>query len=207
MFCLYGFPTQNTMKALYVLEELQAEYEFLLVDLGKGEQRSESYLKLTPIGKTPVLQHNEDSLFESGAICRYVANVTESPLYPTDKLKRAKVDQWMDYFSCHLGRWLSALFYEKVVKPRFGIGETDERKCEDYRQMALNDLSTVNRWLAKNPFMVGRDLTLADFFAFAYVEQVNGLDLPLKDYPHVKAWLEKMEVKESIQRARKRLQK
>ena len=40
MFRLYGFFTQNTLKALYVLEEVGADYDFEFVDLSKLRQRS-----------------------------------------------------------------------------------------------------------------------------------------------------------------------
>ena len=41
MYKLLGFFTQNTMKTLYVLEEIGVNYEYQFVDLGKGEQREE----------------------------------------------------------------------------------------------------------------------------------------------------------------------
>ena len=111
MFRLYGFFTQNTMKTLYVLEAVGADYEYEFVNLGEREQRREQFMQMNPVGKVPVLEHDGEHLFESGAICRYVANVLDSPLYPADKMQRARVDQWMDFFTCHLGRWFTNLFY------------------------------------------------------------------------------------------------
>jgi hypothetical protein len=97
MYRLHGFFTQNSMKALYVLEELGVDYEFCFVDLAKGENRTDSFRRKTPAGRVPVLEHDGEFLFESGAICRYVAGVEHSPLFPADKLERARVDQWMTY--------------------------------------------------------------------------------------------------------------
>ena len=37
MYRLHGFYTQNTMKTLYVLEELGIDFEYCFVDLMKGE--------------------------------------------------------------------------------------------------------------------------------------------------------------------------
>ncbi|MCH8250095.1 MAG: glutathione S-transferase family protein, partial [Proteobacteria bacterium] len=125
MFRLYGFFTQNSLKALYVLEESGVEFEFEFVNLAEGEQKTEEFSHKTPVGKVPVLEHDGEYLFESGAICRYVANVTDSPLYPADKMQRARVDQWMDFFTCHLGRWFSTLYFEAVIKPKFNLGEPD----------------------------------------------------------------------------------
>jgi len=96
MYRLYAFFTQNSMKTVYVAEELGIDYEFRYVDLFKGENRTGEFRELTPAGKVPVLQVGNQSLFESGAICRYLANAEQSPLYPAAALERAWVDQWMD---------------------------------------------------------------------------------------------------------------
>jgi len=85
MYRLYGIPTQNTLKAAYVLDAIGVDYEYKKMDVQSGEHKTEEFLKMNPVGKVPVLKHNDFSLFESGAICRYVANVEGSDLYPTDK--------------------------------------------------------------------------------------------------------------------------
>ena len=205
MFKLYGFFTQNSMKTLYVLEELGDNYEFVFVNLGKGDQKAESFRKMTPVGKVPVLEHDGEYVFESGAICRYVANVTDSPLYPTNKMQRAKVDQWMDFFSCHLGRWLTTLYFEAVIKPKFGLGEPDVDGIEEARAYAQRQLSMLDTLLANSDWLANDALSIADLFAFAYVEQYRVIDLPLDDYPHVHAWFDRIESRESISKARARL--
>ena len=55
MYRLHGFFTQNTLKTLYVLEEVGAEYEFCFVDLGKGMNRTDEFRAMTPVGKVPVI--------------------------------------------------------------------------------------------------------------------------------------------------------
>ena len=207
MFKLYGFYTQNSLKALYVLEELGDDFEFVFVDLGKGEQRSESFKRMTPAGKVPVLEHNGETLFESGAICRYVANVTDSELYPSDKLQRAKVDQWMDFFTCHLGRWLTTLYFEAVIKPKFQLGDPDTDGIEEARNYAQKQLKMLDSLLAKADWLANNALSIADLFAFAYVEQYRVIDLPLDDFPHVQAWFDRVEARDSIRKARARLPK
>ena len=55
MFRLYGFITQNSLKTLYVLEEVSPDFEFHFVNLGAGEQNSDEFAAKTPVGKVPVL--------------------------------------------------------------------------------------------------------------------------------------------------------
>lgn len=205
IFHLYGFFTQNTLKTLYVLEELGEDFEFHFVDLSKGEQKTEAFAQKTPIGKVPILEHDGEHLFESGAICRYVANVSDSSLYPADKMQRARVDQWMDFFTCHLGRWFSKLFFEAVIKPKFNLGEPDEAGIAEANKFAIEQLSLLDGLLQASDWLANDALSIADLFAFAYVEQCRAIDFKLDEYANVTAWFERIESRESIANARARL--
>ena len=202
MYRLYGFFTQNTMKTLYVLEELGVDFEYCYVDLGKGDHRTETFRKMTPVGRVPVLEHDGQFLFESGPICRYVASVEHSPLYPADKLERARVDQWMTYFTCHPGRWLTKLFFEKIVKPVAGMGEPDAAGCEEAARFASQQLQSVNDWLEHREWLANDAFSIADPFALAYVEQARSVDLSLAGFPRLQNWLERLEGRDSVIRAR-----
>jgi glutathione S-transferase len=206
MYQLYGFFTQNSLKPLYVIEELGVPYEFHFVNLLKGENQTEHFLGMTPMGKVPVLHHNDSHLFESGAICRYLANSEHSSLYPEDKMQRANVDQWLDYFTCHLGRWLNTLYFENLVKEKVGMGEADPAACEEANKFAHQQLGILNNWLELQTWLANDALSIADLCALAYVEQTRAIDFSLDDYPRVKAWLERMEALESVNRAKQKVQ-
>ena len=205
MFRLYGFYTQNSLKTLYVLEELGADFEFVFVDLSKGDQRAPEFQARTPVGKVPVLEHDGNHLFESGAICRYVASVANSPLYPADKMQRAQVDQWMDFFSCHLGRWFTKLYFEAVIKPNFKLGDRDEAGIEEAIKFARQQLQMLDGLLANSDWLANDNLSIADLFASAYIEQQRDIDLSLDDYPNVQAWFERLDGRDSIARAKARI--
>jgi len=205
MFRLYGFFTQNSLKTLYVAEEVVGDFEFQFVNLAKGEQKTEAFTSMTPIGKVPVLEHDGECLFESGAICRYIANVSESPLYPVDKLQRARVDQWMDFFSCHLGHWLNKLYFEAVIKPNFDLGGPDEAGIEEAIKFANLQLGMLDAHLEDSDWLANNAFSIADLFAFAYIEQHRAVELSLQEYANVQAWFERMESRPAIARARARL--
>lgn len=205
MFRLHGFFTQNTLKAMYVLEEIVPDFEFQFVNLAKGEQKSDAFAKMTPIGKVPVLEHDGEFLFESGAICRYVANVQESPLYPSDKLQRARVDQWMDFFSCHLGHWLNKLYFEAVIKPDFNLGGPDKDGIEEAIKFAHLQLGMLDSHLDSTDWLANDSFSIADLFAFAYIEQHRKVALSLEKVANVQAWFERVEARPAIAAARARL--
>ena len=206
MYRLHGYFTQNSLKTLYVLEELGVEYQFCFVDLAKGANRTDEFREKTPVGKVPVLEHDGDFLFESGAICRYVASFEKSPLYPADKLQRARVDQWMTFFTCHPGRWLTSLYFEKVVKPWIGMGEPDAERCEEAVKFAGQQFKLVERWLGQNEWLANDTFSIAEPFALAYVEQARTVQFPLDDFPRTNAWFERLEARESTLRVRAMVQ-
>lgn len=205
MYRLHGFYTQNTLKTLYVMEELGVDYEFRFIDLAKGENRSEEFRAMNPAGRVPVLEHDGQFLFESGAIGRYVATVERSPLFPADKLERARVDQWMTFFTCHPGRWLTKLFFEKVVKPKAGWGEPDAAGCAEAEKFTRQQLQVVEDWLQGRQWLANDAFSIAEPFALAYLEQARYVDFPLAEFPAVNAWFERLDQREAIERARARV--
>ncbi|MEJ8569127.1 glutathione S-transferase family protein [Elongatibacter sediminis] len=205
MYRLHGFFTQNTLKPLYVLEALEVDYEFRFVNLFERENFSEEFKRMTPVGKVPVLEHDGEFLFESGAICRYVANVENSPLYPQDKLQRARVDQWMDFFTCHAGHWLSMLYFERVIKPRAGIGEPNADQCAKAEKFASEQLAVVDSWLGEHGHLANGQFSIADLFAFAYLEQAPQVDFSLDGLTHLQSWYAKLDSSAAVQRARERV--
>ena len=185
MYRLHGFFTQNSLKTLYVLEELGVEYEYVFVNLVQGANRTDEFRAMTPVGKVPVLEHENGSLFESGAICRFVASEAKSPLYPADKLERAKVDQWMTFFTCHPGRWLTELYFEKIMKPAAGLGETNFEHCAQAERFATAQLKAVERHLAEREWLANGVMSIAEPFALADREIVYSL--MLADHPAIQS--------------------
>lgn len=205
MYRLYGIPTQNTLKVAYVMDALGLDYEFKRMDLAKGEQKTPEFLKINPIGKVPALQHDDFTMFESGAICRYVANENNSELYPKDSKVRAQVDQWLDFFSCHLGRWLSILFFQKVIKVYLNGGEPDAAVCEEAASFAKEQFKIVDTYLGQSTYFAGDSLSIADLAAFAYIEQVEAIGFDIGAFSNVQKWLDKVSVLQSIKATKSKI--
>lgn len=204
MYRLHGFSTQNTLKVLYVLEALEVDYRFRYVNLMQGEQKTPEFRAMNPVGKVPVLEHDGRYLWESGAIVRYLGNVEVSSLYPADPYQRGVVDQWLDFFTCHLGRWLTAEYFQRIIKPQAGLGDPDADRCEEARTFALEQAPIVDHCLADRAWLTGKRPSIADYCAFAYVEQSHAIRFPLDDYPRLATWFGRLEALPAIERARAR---
>ena len=208
MMRLFGFYTQNTRKALYAVEAVGVDFEFRFVDLSKGEQRSDDFLAKYPVGKVPVLQHGDLHLFESGAIARYVGNVAESPLYPQEAASRARVDQWLDYFVCHPGRWLTSLYFNTVIRPKFGLGEASDEELAEAAKFAAQSAKVLDRHLADNDWLTGASPSIADWCGLAYIEQERDIDydFDLEPYANLMRWYRRMADDPLVARANARLE-
>lgn len=69
---LYG-SAMSFSRVLVTILEKDLPYEHVLIDIAKGDQKSEAYKKLQPFGKVPVLDDDGFIIFESRAICKYLA--------------------------------------------------------------------------------------------------------------------------------------
>jgi len=110
MLTLYFAPGACSMAAHIVLEEGGEKYEAKRVDLAKGEQRTETYLKINPQGRVPALGLDDGgSLTENTAILPYLGK--RFGLWPTDSLAEAKALSVIGFFAAsvhpahaHVGR-------------------------------------------------------------------------------------------------------
>src|SRR5262245_27263054 len=70
---LYGFGPTRSLRALWCLRELGADFEFVPVNLLAGEHGRPEFLALNPAGKLPVLVDGDSVITESAAIVLYLA--------------------------------------------------------------------------------------------------------------------------------------
>jgi glutathione S-transferase len=98
MLTLYYAPGACSMAAHIVLEESGEAYEPRRVDLAKGEQRTEAYLKINPQGRVPALRlDNGEPLAENTAILPYLGK--RFGLWPSDSVAEAKALSLIGFFA------------------------------------------------------------------------------------------------------------
>ena len=73
MIELFYHPTPNGRKISILLEELGLKYKLTKIDITKNDQFSDSFSKISPLNKIPVIIDNQETIFESGAILIYLA--------------------------------------------------------------------------------------------------------------------------------------
>src|SRR5262249_38329683 len=60
------------------------------------------FLRISPLGKTPVLVVGDHAIFESAVILEYLEETQDSPLHPADALRRAEHRSWIEFGSAVL---------------------------------------------------------------------------------------------------------
>jgi glutathione S-transferase len=106
---LYFNPQSRAVIAKWMLDECGADYELVPIDFSKREHKSPEFLKINPAGKLPALVDGETKVYETAAICLYLA----------DKFPAAKLAPQID--APERGRYLSLVVYATAqVEPALG---------------------------------------------------------------------------------------
>ena len=187
---LIGFPpSPNTWKVRAVAAHLGMPLEFELVDLTKGASHTPDYLALNPTGRTPVLIDGDFKLWESNAIMQYLASQKPNALWPDDARARADIMRWQSWSLAHFGKeGCEPLLFQRIVKQILNLGAPDEAIVAKGLECFNKEAAVLDAHLAKQPYLVGNDLTLADFSVSCPLFYAERAGLPLAPYANVKDW-------------------
>lgn len=118
MTVLYEFPPTRSHRAKWALEELGIDYRSRIVDLASGEQNSESYRALHPLGVVPALRTADYVVFESVAIVlQLIDEHPEAELAPAPGTpERASYYQWCVFASAELDTAVM-MWFDNTMRP------------------------------------------------------------------------------------------
>lgn len=188
---LYWADVLNPRKVCAVAKHIGAPVEYVHVELTKGEHASPAFRARNPNAKLPVLVDGDTVLWESDAIMVHLAFHARSDLWPRDA-RQIEVVRWMSWNQAHFNRWAGTLFFENVVKPRFGMGALDATKvAEASRQFAVF-ARVLDAHLDGRDWLVDGALSLADFAVSATLPWAEPARLPLQAFPAIRAWHERL---------------
>lgn len=185
---LYGFPlSPNTWKVRAVAAHLGIPLELELVDLTKP--RSAGYLAINPSGRTPTLVDGDFTLVESNAIIQYLASQKPNSLWPNDARARADITHWQCWQLAHWGaEACQPLVFNRLVKKLLNLGPPDEAAVARATDAFNKEAKVLDGHLAKQPYLVGKEITLADFAVAANLFYAKEGEFPLGPYTKVQEW-------------------
>ena len=158
-------------------------------------------MAINPNGKVPVLVDGDFVLWESRAINAYLAGLRpERGLYPAEPKQRAMVDQWSYWQAVHLGPAMQRVVFERYLKPKFGMGETDETVIEPQLKELAQFLPILDAEPRRKGVGRGR-LSLADFAVGSTFIYRKPAGVSLDEVPNIAAWMTRLESRPSWQAA------
>ncbi|KAI9449361.1 glutathione S-transferase-like protein [Lactarius psammicola] len=191
-FKLHGLALSTcTRRVALVAKERNIPYTLSPVDLGKGEHKSASYIEHHPFGQVPYITQDDGfELYESRAICRYLANLGSGPaLVPTEPRALAKFEQAASVEYSNFDPIASTIAYEKVFKLYQGKKTNEDLVTELVARLEAK-LDGYEKILSKQKYLAGDEVTLADLFHLPYGTmvfeqlQLGGID----KRPNVLRW-------------------
>lgn len=210
MLELYTWNTPNGIKPVIMLEEIELPYILKPVNIGKDEQFSPEFLRISPNNKIPALLDagaaaGPLSLFESGAILVYLADQTVKLLPPSGP-DRYRVLEWVF--------WQVGGTGPNVANYNFFAKRSEEKSdlaIERFRKETVRLLKVLNGQLDKHAFAGGPDYSIADIMnygwaksAVALVKELTPDALP--DIESVERWLGSVAQRPAVKRAYEKLE-
>jgi GST-like protein len=196
---LYFWPTPNGQKAAIMLEEVGLPYVVKPVNILKGEQFGEAFLKINPNNKVPAIVDPDGpggeplSLFESGAILTYLADKT-GLLLPRSGAERYRALQWLFFQVGGVGPMFGQLGHFKGYAP-----QPIPYAIDRYWRETLRLYGVMNERLEQSEYLAG-DYSIADVATYPWVDVRWFHEIDLAQFPHVERWFNQLSQREAVTR-------
>lgn len=162
--------------------------ELVDVNLGAGAHKTPEFLQLNPFGQVPVLQDGHLTLSDSNAILVYLATryaPDAEAWLPRDPVQAAAVQRWLSVAAGPLAFGAATariiVLFKRNTQPDEAI------------QRAHGLLAVMEATLQHTNYLAGDRPTLADLANYSYTAHAPEGRVALDTYPHVRAWLARIE--------------
>jgi len=188
MFELFADSTPNARKISIMLEEINEDYDVTLINLNKGEQFKDEFKKISPFSKIPVLRHDNQTVFESGAILIYLANLS-GEFYGSNK---NLTTQWlmaqMGYIGPMLGQHHQFHYYNS------GKSEFGEQR---YFKIAETIYKNLDDHLLKNNYLAD-EYSIADIATYPWIARHTIHDIGLNKFKNLMRWYNQISLRPAV---------
>ena len=182
MIELFYHPTPNGRKISIMLEEIKFKYKITKINLDKGDQFKEDFLKINPYGKIPAIKDHENNLvlIESGAILIYLAKKSKQLL---PKENEIKIFELLMFQMGNVGPMLGQHHHFH----HFNSGKS--KYAEDrFFENSVRVYKALDTFLSKNNYLAGEEYSIADIATFPWIARHDWHDINLKNYKNLLRW-------------------
>lgn len=177
----------NCMKPWLAMNQLGKEFDLKMVNVLEGEQKSERFRAVNPLGVVPFLVTSDGhGIGESNAILWYVAEGTY--LMPQSKMARAEALQWMFFEQSKLEPFISpARFFTHIAPHK---RDAHLKDIITWQNAARPGLARLDHHLENRQFILEQGYSVADIALFGYVHVLHEAELDLEETPNIARWIE-----------------
>jgi len=157
---LYGFGPSRSQRCEWALSELGLEYTLVNVIEG-GLLNEPEFKKINPFGAMPAIDIDGKTLFESAAICTYLADLhpEKSLIGASGSWERALHDQWVSYTLANMEAWLWSIAKQKMRYPEEKrVPAVIPSNVEEFRDAA----SVLDGIFAESEYLIGEKFSMID---------------------------------------------
>jgi len=178
----------NCQKISFTADFLQIPYEWIDIDITKGESRTDAYLRKSPMGQVPMIELDDGRcLAQSNAIIRYLAQGTS--LLPDDTFTQAKIDELLFWEQYSHEPYVATSRYHMVY-----LGRSKDERDAWRVERGEKALDLMQRLIKGKMWFVGDSLSVADIALLAYTRLAHEGGFDLNARPDVKAWIMRAEM-------------
>jgi glutathione S-transferase len=197
-----------TRMARLALEEKGVRYTLEEVEIFGPEGVPREHLARQPFGRIPALVHDGFTLYETGAITRYVDETfTGIRLQPQEPRARARMNQVIGIMDSYCYRpMIWGVFFAWIVAPAENIAP-DEQHLTESLTKSRTCCRALQEILGGKRYFAGDELTLADLHALPillYFSMASAGAEMLSAHPSLRTWLDNMAARPSVQRTKGR---
>ena len=193
---LYYSPGACSLAPHIVASEAGVPIELVKVDLASHKLADGTdYYTINPRGYVPLLELDDGTrITEVVAIVQYLADSKGAThLAPAaGTFERVRLNQWLAFISSEL---------HKVFSPWLWHKETAESTKQSVKDRLATRFKELDALLAKQDYVLGKQFTIADAYAYTIVNWSNFLGISLKPYPSLSAYLLRVAARPKVQEA------
>ena len=200
MLTLHFCSNSRAQRVLWLLEELKLDYKLNKIKFHPSELKSEEHKKRHPLGRVPVLEDNDITLFESGAIIDYlIEKYDESGLKPSIENKLFPTYlQWYHYCEGMVMPPMNSIVVHTLILP---VDRRDPEVLRQAKNLLTKSIIPINELLSENTFLIGQNISGVDFMLGHSLYMANKLNCVNEDMTNIHEYLKLINNLDSFQKA------
>jgi glutathione S-transferase len=196
---LHFAPNSRAGRIVWLLEELGLDYEINKMAFHPKDLKSDEHRKRHPLGRVPVLEDGDITLWESGAIVEYImARYGDGGLKPkVDAKEFPEYLQWFHYCEGMVMPPINTIVVQTMLLPP---ERRNEEALAQARKLLARAVAPVNDALEGREYLIG-SFSAADIMLGHAIFMANRLGQVSDDTTHIKAYVKRIEARPAFQTA------